>query len=135
MIYQCQKNRKRVTVPAPDVQQQVQRLLGWTELEYADFQYEQGIAYLQAYIPNDQHGIDILLREKIYWNWWKNHWAIRDQDFIDVADDGTSCSHKTLCNLYRKFHSVKLLVDTIFPNAVVLGESYAKMIGQIQDAK
>jgi len=108
----------------------VRRLLGWTEQQYCDFQYESGLEYLQAYIPDDQHGIDMLSRSRIFWNWWKNHWAMRDEQFISVAEEYTKGNEK----LYRTMNSSKALTSKIYPNAAVLEESYAVMIDNIINA-
>lgn len=112
---------------------QIIKLLRWTELEYAEFQYNTGIDYLNAYIPNDAQGIDMLCRNKIYWSWWKNHWAIRDQEFLEIAANGGDL--KAVLRLYMRFHNTRRLINEIYPNAQVLGNSYCRMIGRLQDAK
>lgn len=69
---------------AGTVKEQVCKILHWSELEYANYQYEQGLAYLQAYIPRDPQGIQELESSRIFWNWWKNQWVIRDETFLQT---------------------------------------------------
>lgn len=109
----------------------VRRLLGWTEFTYYQFQYETGLAYLDKYIPHDPAGIDIIVRSKMFWNWWKNHWAIRDEQFLEMMQNNNSDAEE----LYINMHHPELLTQTIYPNASVLEESYAQMIGNIINAK
>lgn len=107
--------------------QRIIQMLRWTELEYATFINETGLQYLEAYIPGDRAGIDALNRSRIFWNWWKNHWAIRDKQFLDRVD---FLGDKTgrIDHLYFAFHEVNMLLCTVFPNAIILEESYAIMI-------
>ncbi len=107
--------------------QRITKMLHWDELQYATFIHETGLAYLRRYIPDDPYGAAILERSSIFWNWWKNHWTIRDQQFLDEMD--MDSGHIVPRALYEIYHSSDTLADTIFPNAVVLGNSYAVMIG------
>lgn len=102
-------------------QQRIIKLLGWSEMQYSQFIYEIGLRYLELYIPSDRAGIDALSRSKIFWAWWRNQWAIRDGEFL--ADEDVK---NTL--LYKWYHSPHRLTSEIFPNAVVLSDSYAVMI-------
>jgi len=113
------------------MKQRLIKLLAWSELEYAEFQYNSGIEYLNAYIPDDVHGIDMLLRNRIFWNWWKNHWSIRDQQFLD--SDMDCMDTKKLQRIYIRYNSN--LACEIYPNAHVLGSDYCRMIGKLLDAK
>ena len=113
------------------VKRQVENALGWTEMQYCEFQYKCGCAYLQNYIPNDPDGIDMLIREKLFWNWWKNRWIERDQQFLliqfEVGDD--------MLYDYASMHSPVELAKSIRPTAIALGSSYSILIGEIFDSK
>lgn len=111
----------------------IQQALQWTEQEYFNFQFETGIAYLEHYIPGDQHGIDLLSRDRIYWNWWRNHWAQRDEQFLSLFTP--EFSHpKILEKIYKGFHDVYTLVNEIYPSAAILNDSYAVMIDDFHKA-
>lgn len=116
------------------IQSNIIQALQWSEQEYANFIYETGIAYLEHYIPEDEHGIALLSRSRVYWSWWKNHWAQRDAQFLWLFSE--ECSHsKVLEKMYYGFHDVYTLVNEIYPNATILSESYAAMIGIFHDQK
>lgn len=106
--------------------QQVMQLLGWDELRYAEMQYRAGRQYLQSYIPNDPEGIDALERSRIFWAWWKNQWLIRDTAYLNrnIAKVSRSSARR----IYEYVHNPEALVHAIYPNGVVLDESYARMI-------
>lgn len=113
------------------VKNRVIKALQWNQQQYAQFQYEQGIEFLERYIPNDATGIDYLQRSKIFWQWWKNHWMIRDQRFLCVC--GNNKPGELLERVYTRMHLAKYLVSDIYPPAVVLGNDYAKMIGEVNN--
>lgn len=114
-------------------QDDIQKALQWTEQEYFNFQFETGIAYLEHYIPGDAHGIDMLSRDRIYWNWWKNHWAQRDEQFMSLYTE--EFSHpKILAKVYHGFHNVYTLLNEIYPGAAILSDSYAVMIDDFHNA-
>lgn len=111
----------------------IMALLNWSEVDYGNFQYETGLLYLHAYIPDDIEGIDMLTRSRIFWNWWKNHWLQRDQDFLNDAQ--VQHSHKTLIeSMYVCSHCPNELAGQIRPQAIVLTESYSVMIGKLIDS-
>jgi|SRR5690242_8505564 len=120
-------NKPTLRQAQEDTKQKIIEALEWNEQEYCDYQYETGLAYLEHYIPEDPQGIDMLSRSRIFWSWWKNHWAQRDAQFLSLYTE--EFSHpKILAKVYRGFHDVYTLVNEIFPNATVLNESYAVMI-------
>lgn len=109
------------------IQARVQKVLKWDDMQYAEFMYERGLEYLNLYIPDDPHGIEALQRSRIFWAWWKNHWAIREQAFLDNLGH---CSDIFWMEYYKQTHCPHLLIDIIYPNAAVLENSYAKMISE-----
>src|SRR5665213_405590 len=90
-----------------DRQQRIQKMLLWTDLQYSTFIFETGMEYLELYIPTDRDGIDILSRSTIFWNWWKNHWDIRDMQYL--ADTDYNLSYLTLRSLYKYRHNAEHL--------------------------
>ena len=65
-----------------DNEQLVQAVLDWDEERYCYFKYEAGIAYAKRITDNDPIGIDMIIRTRFFWQWWKNEWAKRDADFL-----------------------------------------------------
>lgn len=113
-------------------QVQVMQLLGWDAMQYGTLMEEQGREYLHRYIGNDPVGIRYLEGSAIFWQWWKNHWQNRDKRFLLF---NTHIKYKeNLIIRYQRHHAAKYLVSDIYPPAVVLGNDYAKMIGELNDA-
>lgn len=105
----------------------VMKLLKWSEMDFAEFQYESGLTYLKAYLPKDVYGQEALAASKIFWNWWKNQWANRDEVFyLDVTDTEISLLNRV--RLYRALHDGYNLTKEIHPHRVVMEESYAIMV-------
>lgn len=109
---------------------QVCSILQMSQQQYANYQYKAGCNYLQHYIPNDPQGIDMLIESKLFWNWFKLHWSKRDAEFIQAAN---GLSQAEAVALFDDIHNPSILAAGIRPNSVVLGESYARLIGQIID--
>jgi hypothetical protein len=112
------------------VQKKVMAVMGWNETEYANYIMECGYAYLRHYIPNETEAmIQCITHSRIFWNWWKLEWHARDTAFashyyklikIDCAKE-----------IYHNEHDPRTLAACIYPNGVVLEESYAIMIGKL----
>ncbi|MES1223353.1 MAG: hypothetical protein ABUT20_48105, partial [Bacteroidota bacterium] len=115
---------------AADTKTRIMRLLQWNELQYAEFQFAQGLKYLDRYIPGDAAGIEMLQRNKLFWSWWKNHWMQRDNQFIKAKHKD---SLVRMVQLYKYTHSVPCLINEIYPSAAILGNDYCRMIGQVND--
>ncbi|KAA2245520.1 hypothetical protein F0L74_06055 [Chitinophaga agrisoli] len=109
-------------------------LLSWEQMEYAEFQHDTGLEYLRLYIPDDPDGQDLLIRSQIYWQWWLNHWLARDRSYI-LARVDCNLSTDERRFLYRALNNAGELVRDIYPNRVILEQSYAEMIGRLFDAE
>lgn len=124
-----QTQTEKRTEQAKSLKEIVCQLLGWDEMQYAEFQYNTGLQYLQHYIPRDPEGIDQLAGNRIFWNWWKNRWADRDQQY---CNPGTPMlTPGTRLAMYHLVHNPEFLAKEIYPNGVVLGASYAVMINEV----
>lgn len=116
---------------AQSLQQRICKLMHWDDEDYALFQYETGLQYLAEYIPNDRFGAEQLTRSKVYWNWWKNQWAMRDEAFIEMVKP--HWRYDDIVYVYLDEHNPSILIGTTHPSAVVLNQSYAEMIQQVID--
>ena len=127
-----QQNNNARTETASRLKATVARMLRWSEMDFSQFQYEQGITYLKAYLNNDTYSVDVMERSRMYWNWWKNHWSNRDQAFIDFTNN-TAYDLETRRDIYHDMHCGKTLASSIYPNGIILSESYAVMITELVD--
>ena len=66
-------------------QLQVIKQLGWSEQQFAAFQWQQGQAYLHHEFGRQCPMLPSLMQMKEYWSWWRLHWVSRDQDFLDLS--------------------------------------------------
>lgn len=109
------------------------QLLKWDELEYAMFQYESGLAYLRFYIPWDKEGQRMLEESELFWNWWKNQWLLRDEDFCGLYKQILLDKYgvENLRRTYLRMNDAEYLASEIYPNKAVLDESYNQMIHQL----
>ena len=64
------------------VKNTVQKLLGWSNLEYTEFQEAMGLEYLKIELNNDMEAVRMISYNKLFWSWWINHWISRDKIFI-----------------------------------------------------
>jgi hypothetical protein len=113
---------------ATQLQERVCYLLNWTAEEYTAFQYKQGCLYVQMYLSKNPEIIDELLANRIFWAWWRNEWANRD----DVYVHNTEVLH--LANrmpLYRQLHDAETMILDMQPPASAFALSYCKMIGEV----
>lgn len=109
---------------------QIQALLQWTEVEYGEFQMHQGEAWLEHWLGKDAYGIKYLVTDRMFWRWWINHWDARDADFITYARRLPLAERR---GRYQALNSPELLNKR--PHKCVLEDSYARMMGELLDAK
>ena len=119
------KNRK---LQADQLKERVCYLLNWTPDEYAEYQYKQGCLYLQMYLSKYPAIIDELLQNRIFWAWWRNQWANRDDAFIH-DEQHLHVPNRRL--LYRHTHDPEMLILDMYPQTSAFAKSYSKMIGEV----
>lgn len=98
----------------------VSDLLGWTEFEYCEYQYQMGIAYLMWYLPCDERSRRKLERSRMYWNWYKNQWAIYDESLLTYKLSLNQCPIPHMREVYRDLHCPHKMAVEVKPNDVVL---------------
>ena len=109
-------------------------ILKWTDLQYAEYQFEQGHAYLTAYLKGDAHIISAMERSRVFWSWWKNHWTNRDESFVEFIAN-TSYDLRTLREIYTDVHDAPTLAACIYPSGAILEESYKMMVSDFVAAE
>lgn len=112
---------------AEETKAAVCELLKWSSDDYNVYLYETGEEYLQHFLPNDAEGADMLRRRKIFWNWWRNHWAARDKRLVLAAicwpyDAGE------MQLIYKENNDACTLAAAIYPNGIIMRESARAII-------
>lgn len=109
--------------------------LDWTEMDYCNFQYEQGLIYIETYLSGfgevNKKWLQALLESRIFWNWWKNHWTRREESYL-ITDQLPRHQRR---EIYRSMHNGRNLATEIHPNRVVLDESYPQMLHSVVKAQ
>ena len=106
---------------ADRLKRRVCSLLQWSDMEFAEFQYKTGIAYLHWYLPCDDYGRNQLERSKLYWNWFKMQWS--EHDMLFVEQEGIKDISPRICfGMYEHLHCPRALAIDVKPNSVVLAE-------------
>jgi len=95
-------------------------LLGWTEMQYFERQLENGIAYLYWYLPCDERARRKLERSRLYWNWFKNQWALHDESLLSFNRSLKEISVLDVLDLFDALHDPQALAVDTKPNSVVL---------------
>lgn len=62
--------------------QQVQKVLGYTHTGYALMIEYAGYAWLDRYFATDAELKNVFVTSKMFWQWWVNHWDLRDAEFL-----------------------------------------------------
>lgn len=114
-----QTTKQQTGVKQPSQQQQVQCLLHWDELQYGRFMYNQGLQYLRLYTQGDDGMMGCLESNRLFWNWWKMQWRLRDGIYAEDAAKLEQLQLRLL--LYRKLHDAYLLAKEIAPPVDIFG--------------
>jgi hypothetical protein len=101
-------------------------LLEWEELQWCSFQFEQGLRYLDSYVGRDAHN---LLQKEIFWTWWKDQWALRDEDLMIRGLAELPVEDRV--GIYTELHDGMALTSLVHPHRTVMEQSYAEMINQL----
>jgi hypothetical protein len=112
------KNTRCMPMFNPHLDQQVASILSWREGALAEFKYQQGIAFLMWYLPCNEQSRNTLERSKLYWNWWKYCWQIRDEAFVVNGIENIDHHHRQ--SIYIELHNARLLmIEGLRPGEVV----------------
>ena len=103
---------------AVTIQQRILERLEWGELYYCQFKYQRGLQYLHCLLAEDDASIDTLERDRIFWSWWRNHWTLRDEEFL--AEIAGMQNVANIRRIYIAKHHPESLALEIYPNTAFL---------------
>lgn len=106
--------------------QAIERLLKWTELEYAEFQWEMMEDYIHVFCAGDQRGIDMYTRSVAYRKWWVNQWNLRD--IANIEGMSTLYWMNDRREYYKHIHSAEYLMEN-----TILSNGEEMIIGRVID--
>lgn len=102
------------------------KLLNWTEMQYNEFMYNCGRCYLIYFTNNDEDAINRLERSRMFWNWWKNGFALRDAVYLE--SDVARLHYENRMLLYLHMHDALALSEEIKPNSIILKDAFKKEV-------
>lgn len=108
-------------------------ILNWTEEQYTWFLFRQGLRYMFIYFGNDAAGIAFQEKRKIFWNWWRGQWYIREEAFVQNFQQHYP-QDQTLKE-YKLVHNAAILASEIYPDASLLGERFEMQTDILQFLK
>ena len=92
----------------------VMQALCWTEENYAYMQYNSGLHYLALYLDGYPEAIDMLLRSRLWWAWWRNRWVERDEQWLrNMPQPRHLYSNESRVSDYYSCHDATTLVHTM----------------------
>jgi hypothetical protein len=129
MKYTTSQAARRSAI-AQSVKMQILQLLNITEQDYCLLQFETGICYLSLSFSNKDYE-SLLLKNRAFWNWWKNQWLLRDELFLWFArysnilidQEGRFLIDEAYTGYpsnYTQLHDPVILVQMIRPSKIVL---------------
>jgi hypothetical protein len=108
------------------VQTRIMNLIGWSDLQFAEYQESQGLAFLKCWLGADVPLVDDLPNHRAFWSWWRCYWTRRDREFLELSS--LLFSHE-LESYYRETHEPGSL--EFYPQAAIMEETYEAMIHQV----
>jgi hypothetical protein len=106
-------------------------ILKCTDEQYSELVYVEGLKYLKHYLPDDPDGRKMLSRNRVFWNWWKNHFTIRDEEFKKLYERFPIDDTEIVLQLFLQYNDGKQLAENLHPQSEVLEESYCDMIHEL----
>ncbi len=124
--------------------QEIQERLGLSDFDCNTMVFENGMEYLNCYIESfgiqgatdkqleasRQAWISEIAQTSIFWKWWTNQWKLRDRRFCQNSNSNRSIQPWSLA-VYHMVHDPKVLAGQIYPNRVVMTETYEQMMSKL----
>ncbi len=107
------------------IKEQVLHLLNYSESQYNALLFETACAYIEELTIAPEIAQEFL-SEQLFWNWWKQQWAMVDEVFL-IQSHQAPLALATMRNWYERMHRD---IDA-FPDPVVydrIQDNYMKMV-------
>lgn len=113
----------------------IMALFGWDEMEYNNYQFEQGCQYLEHYFmlcPFPGTETRDKWRAKMercasFWLWWKLRWTERNENFLR-AYGTTGMSRAMLIEVYTCINDGRVIASDVHPARMIMHESYEQLL-------
>ena len=119
----------RRTKQLSTLQEQVQHILGWDELQYCTLQFETGLDFITAYCGYIPQFSERVAYNAIFWKWWRNQYGEIDEIFVEnwhKVDGRFEIGY-----WYGMMHNGNAIASERHPHAGIIDDSYCKMINEL----
>lgn len=103
-------------------------LLHWDEMKYCYFKYKAGLDYIFLLSKGDTDVFAMLEQSRTFWNWWRNHWQLRDEAFASSCIDIIRTANRR--RVYVSMHDPEKIFKDVYPNYAVFEDCYAEMVSK-----
>jgi len=114
--------------PIHTIDQQVQQLLQIRDIDFTETFYNNGVEWLEIFTFNDKDMVDFLVHSRIFWEWWRQNWRVRNRVFLQRMTAHWALDYNMLA-AWKSIHNPKNL--GIFPTSSVFEESVREMGNRI----
>lgn len=115
------------------IKNRVCELLRITTEEYHAAQWEVAERYMQHRLNYDEQFLNAFFKEPKFWSWWKQQWALVDEQFYHMNSE-TKANNKVLLRLlHSEWLKQHKSIDT-YPDKVIYNkvwDSYEKVTDQL----
>ncbi len=107
----------------------IMRLTGMSESRYNELQFEVGMAFLEHECFYDAASVKMMSGTKLYWQWFKNVYAQRDEMWLHQGDTGNAIPREHSRELAYKSYTGWQSVENInvYPNRFIYEEAYCRI--------
>lgn len=113
------------------MEKQIEQITGISPDDRSQIMYQAGLDYLGIQARGYEAVADEISRSRTFWSWWRMHWQKRDEAFINSMQESKISNHVAL-QLYHALHNPVPLSCELSLNGAVLQESYASLMGRLQ---
>jgi len=104
----------------------IERMLKWTPLEYAEFQWEMMEDYILSFSGGDVESLELYGRSTSFRKWWVNQWNLRDLIIVEELEY-LAFTHDMRIH-YKHIHSAPYLLKN-----TILQDGESMVVGRVID--
>jgi len=114
--------------PAKDIEARVLQLTGLKAPQRAEMVFENAYRFLERYIGQDDWAESYITQSRVFWQWWRLQWRIRDEVFL-ARVKGRRYGRHQMCSLYQREHCPMKLAG--LPPAALIHKEYSRMMDEV----
>ena len=122
------------TATAPDIKPAILKLIGITELVYAQLVEDLGYQFARHYTLGNEWSVNYLTKTAAFWAWWRSQWQLRDEVFIaDYNDYAGTGSENNLFEWWLESHTPQKVES--YPSRYIIQQAWALMVEEVDQEK